>query len=469
MIKKGFLTLCIPLCLFSQLLGSSKANGEISLEKLAKVKAELEKDSTFRITRNALTNVELQHIALNWDRYVAIDHTFSHCVYPELAATDQYESGRCWIFAGLNLMRIPFCREHNIHTFEFSQSYLFFYDKLEKVNYFLENILKTSNESHDSRLVSYLLKDPICDGGQWDMFTNVVKKYGLVPKSVYPDSFAAIRSAPLNYILTLKLREWALKLRTLKKEGVSSKELSDVKDEMISKAYKILATHFGFPPETFDWEYWNNDGDFVAHRNLTPKTFFSDLVKFPLDDMVCLVNSPRAITPYNQTYVISYLGNVVGGKPITYLNVNMDVIRQATIDTIKDNNPVFFGCDVAKFFHGGLGVMDTELFEYDILYDMPFTLDKVSKMNYGETQITHAMLFTGVNLIDGVPNRWRVENSWGRYMGDQGYFVMTDKWFEEYMLEVVINKKYLSDEVLKNYQKKPQILPPWDPLGALAN
>ena len=468
MIKK---TQSIPfalICLLSQLFANNTSH-QISLEKLAKVKEDLIHDPTFKITKNALTNVELKEVALNWDRYAAIDHTFSHEVYPMLPITDQQHSGRCWIFAGFNLMRIPFCHEHDIHNFEFSQSYIFFYDKLEKVNFFLENILETSDETYDSRLVACLLKDPHSDGGQWDMFSNLVKKYGLVPKSIYPDSQASLNSAPLNYILTLKLREWALKLRTLNEEGASEEELSEIKDNMVSTAYRILAMHFGFPPEKFNWEYWNNKGEFVSYRNLTPKSFFYDVVKFPLDDMVCLINCPRAETPYNNTYATSVFGNVIGGKPITFLNVEMDVIRQATLDSIKDNNPVWFGCDVAKFLHVGLGVMDTELYDYESLYNMSFTLDKVSRMNYGETQLSHAMLFTGVHLVDDLPIRWRVENSWGPYLGDNGFFVMTDKWFEEYMFEVVINKKYLSEEIWENYQKEPHILPPWDPLCSEIN
>lgn len=460
--------LVLMLCILSQLCPNNSSH-EISLEKLAKVKEELIHDATFISTRNMLTNVDLRAIALNWDQHIAIDHTFSHNVYPKLPSTDQKNSGRCWIFAGLNLMRIPFCKKQKISNFEFSQSYLFFYDKLEKVNYFLENILETSNESYDSRLVSYLLKDPLSDGGQWEMFTNLVKKYGLVPKAVYPDSRASLNSAPINYILTLKLREWALKLRTLKEKGVSQEHLTEVKDTMVTTAYRILATHFGFPPEKFNWEYWNLNGEFVSYKNISPKRFFHDVVRFPLDDMVCLVNSPRASTPYNETYTISHLGNVIGGKPITYLNVEMDVIRQATIKSIKDNNPVWFGCDVGKFFHAGLGIMDTELYDYESLYNMSFDLDKVNRMNSCETEITHAMLFTAVNIENGLATKWRVENSWGPYFGDRGFLVMTDKWFEEYMLEVVINKKYLSKKIWENYKKKSHTLPPWDLLGTLAD
>jgi bleomycin hydrolase len=444
------------------------SKGKISEKELVKMKHSLIKDPSFRLARNAVTRGDLQDVAMNWDRFALIDHTFSEMVAPELPVTSQHQSGRCWLFAAMNLMRIPFAKKYKLEKFEFSQSYLFFFDKLEKANYFLENILKTTDEAFDGRLVSHLLTDPLSDGGQWDMLVNIINKYGVVPKSIYPDSKASLNSRSINYILTLKLREWAKTLRNLKEKKASEKKLGETKDLMMNEAYRIMVTHFGQPPEKFDWEFVDKNKKFHAHRNLTPKTFFKKHVNFPLDEMVCLVDSPRKSTPYNKAYTVKYLGNVVEGQEVRYLNVKIDIMKKAAIASIKDNTPVWFGCDVGKFFHRDIGVMDTDFYEYEDLYNTKFDLDKAGRMNFGESQMTHAMLFTGVNLVNGKPTRWRVENSWGKRSGDKGYFIMTDKWFDEFMFEIAIHKKYLTKKICDEYMAKPQALEPWDPLGALA-
>ena len=444
-------------------------NESISTKELKKHKDNLTTDPSFCIAKNAVARVDLHEVAMNWDRFAQIDHIFSDRVTPELKATSQFQSGRCWLFAALNLMRIPFCRKLKIEEFEFSQSYLFFYDKLEKANYFLENILKTTDEAHDSRIISFLVAGPLSDGGQWDMLVNIINKYGLVPKSVYPDSKASLESKFVNYILTLKLREWAETLRALKEKKASTKTLQDTKETMMAEAYRIMGTHFGFPPETFSWSYMDKNKKFHTHHDLTPETFFKKHVNFPLDEMFCLVHSPRKSTPLNQTYTVQYLGNVVEGREVCYLNVEIEEMKKAAIATIKDNTPVCFGCDVGKYFHRTVGVMDTEFYQYNHIYNTEFTLDKAGRMNYGESQMTHAMLFTAVNIVDGKPTKWRVENSWGKDVGDKGYFIMTDKWFDEFMFEIAIHKKYLSKEILDDFKKEPKVLPPWDPLGALAH
>jgi len=444
------------------------SKGKISEKEIVKIKAGLKQDPSFCLARNALTRGSLQDVAMNWERFSLIDHTFSEKVTPECKATNQHKSGRCWLFAALNLMRLPFAKKHKLEDFEFSQSYLFFWDKLEKSNYFLESIIKTAEEPFDGRLVSHLLKDPLSDGGQWDMLVNIINKYGLVPKSVYPDSEASLNSSSINYILTLKLREWAETLRAIKSKKDSEKNLESAKSQMMNEAYRIMATHFGEPPIKFDWEYVDKDKKFHAVRDLTPKAFFQEHVNFPLNDMVCLVDSPRKSTPYGKAYTVKYLGNVVEGQIVRYLNVPIDVMKKAAIASLKDNTAVWFGCDVGKFFHRDLGIMDSELYQYEHLYNTTFTLDKANRMNYGESKMTHAMLFTAVNLINGEPNRWRVENSWGDKGGDKGYFIMTDKWFDEYMFEVAIHKKYLTKAIYEAYQSKPLELEPWDPLGALA-
>lgn len=444
------------------------SKGKLPDKEIAKIKNSLMKDPSFCLAKNAVTRAEIQDVAMNWDSFARIDHTYSVMVSPELEATSQHQSGRCWLFAAMNLIRIPFAKKYKLEKFEFSQSYLFFYDKLERVNYFLESILQTIEEPFDGRLVSHLLKDPISDGGQWNMLVNIIHKYGLVPKSVYPDSKASLNSRGINYILTLKLREWAKTLRGLKEKKATEKKLVEAKEHMMTEAYRIMVTHFGMPPEKFDWEFVDKNKKFHAHRNLTPKSFFEKHVAFPLDDMVCLVHSPRKTTPYNRSYTVKFLGNVVEGQIVRYLNVDIDVLKKATIDSLKDNNPVWFGCDVGKFLHRDLGVMDTEFFDYETIYNTTFAIDKADRMNYGESQMTHAMLFTGVNLVHGKPNRWRVENSWGTKNGDKGYLLMTDKWFDEYMFEVAIHKKYLTKQLCDEYHMKPIELEPWDPLGALA-
>lgn len=445
------------------------AKGKLLEKDMSKMKTSLTKDPSFCLARNAVARGDLQDVAMNWDRFALLDHTFSDRVYPELKATAQHQSGRCWLFAAMNLMRIPFAKKYKLEQFEFSQSYLFFYDKLEKANYMLENIIKTHEEPFDGRLVSHLLTDPLSDGGQWDMLVNIIKKYGVVPKSVYPDSKASLNSRSINYILTLKLREWSCELRKMLKKNVSIQKVYDAKNQMMAEAYRIMITHFGVPPSKFDWEYTDKNKKFHAHRNLTPKGFFDKFVSFPLDDMVCLVDSPRKSTPYNETYTVKYLGNVVEGQIVRYLNVKVDVMKKAVIASIKDNNPVWFGCDVGKYFHRDLGVMDTEFYDYSHLYNTQFKMDKAQRMDFKESQMTHAMLFTGVNLVNGKPNRWRVENSWGEKMGEKGFYIMTDKWFDEYMFEVAIHKKYLTKALIDQYKAEPKELEPWDPLGALAH
>lgn len=449
--------------------GFAETDGSLSQEEIIKMKEEVVSDPSFVFTRNALTRGRLGDVAVNWDRFAALNHTFSHKVDPELSVTDQKMSGRCWIFSALNMIRVPFVKKYDLGDFEFSQSYIFFYDKLEKANYFLENVIATHQEPVEGRVVSHLLTDPVCDGGQWDMFVNIAKKYGVVPKSVYPDSEACKNSRAINYILTLKLRQWCLDLRSMIENGATLEEVKEVKADMMTETYKICALHFGLPPSSFDWEYTDKNKEFHAHRNLTPKQFLEEFVDFPFEDMVSLIDSPRESTPYNKTFTVQYIGNVIEGQKIHFINVGTDLMKKASIESIKDNMPVWMGCDVGKSFHGKLGVMDTEFYNLEDVYHTTFDMDKAQRMDYRESTATHAMLFTGVNIVDGKPNRWRVENSWGDSLGDRGYFVMTDKWFDEYMFEVVVHKKYLPEKLLHLIDEEPEELPPWDPLASLAH
>jgi len=427
-------------------------------------------DRNTNSARNASFRNDLLEISMDWDHYRKIDHSFSHVVTGEMPATNQKSSGRCWGFAGLNLFRIYLGRRYNLRDFQFSQSYFMFWDKLEKSNYFLESIIKTTDEDWNSRLLMHLLANPIQDGGQWDMWVNLVEKYGVVPQSEMPESYSSSKSMRMNRMITRKLRENAIQLRNMKHKNASNNDILSKKKEMLEQIYKMLTIHLGNPPNTFDWQIRDKKKNFIKFENLNPKSFYNDHIGLKLDEYVCLIHCPMSDKEYNKVYSVNFLGNVVEGNPIKYLNVEIDDMKKATISSLKNDEPVWFGCDVSKHFHRDLGVMDIDLFNYDLFYDLKFGMDKASRLEYGDSQMTHAMLFTGVDIDSkNKPKKWRVENSWGNKGGDKGYHIMTDKWFDEYNYEVVVHKNHIPQKFLDLLNdEKPIHLDPWDPMGALA-
>ena len=420
--------------------------------------------------RNASFRNDLQEISMDWDYFRKIDHSFSDIVTGEMLTTNQKSSGRCWGFAGLNLFRIYLGRKYNLRDFQFSQSYFMFWDKLEKSNYFLESIIKTADKDWNSRLIMHLLSAPIQDGGQWDMWVNLVAKYGVVPQSEMPESFSSSKSMRMNRMITRKLRENAIVLRGMKMKQASDSDIDSEKKQMLEQVYKMLTIHLGNPPKTFDWQTRDKKKNFIRVGDLNPNSFYKDHVGLKLDEYVCLINCPMSDKEYNKIYTVDFLGNVIEGNQIKYLNVEIEDMKKAAINSLKDDEPVWFGCDVSKHFHRDLGVMDVDLFDYDSFYDVKFGMDKASRLEYGDSQMTHAMLFTGVDLdSNNKSKKWRVENSWGNKGGDKGYHIMTDKWFDEYNYEIVVHKKHISQKLLDLYNKeKPIHLNPWDPMGALA-
>ena len=373
------------------------------------------------------------------------------------------------MFAALNTLRYQVMKKYNLKTFELSQAYLFFWDKLEKSNYFLESILDTLDEPANGRLVSYLLMAPVNDGGQWDMLCNLIEKYGVVPKTAYPESKASSGSREMDMTLTEKLREDACILRKLHKEGAGLDELRARKTRMLGEIYRLLCICLGEPPKTFTFEYRDKDNNFHREEGLTPKSFFEKYVGVDLSDYVSLINAPTEDKPYGRSYTVQYLGNVKEGSAVRYLNLPIEELKKAAIAQMKDGQPVWFGCDVGKHSERDSGIMDLDIRGLEDLLDTRFTMTKAERLDYGQSLMTHAMVFQGVNLDEnGKPNRWRVENSWGKEPGKDGYYLMTDRWFDEYMYQVVVNKKYLTAEQIAAYEAEPIALEPWDPMGSLA-
>lgn len=380
---------------------------------------------------------------------------------------NQKASGRCWMFAALNTFRHRLFNNFKLEEFELSQSYTFFWDKYEKANYFHENILKTAGEPVTSRNVAFLLQTPQQDGGQWDMIVSLFKKYGVVPKSVMPESFSSSASSDLNKYLNKKLRQDAKVLRDLVARGASEEEINETRKQLMQEVYDLLSVTLGTPPETFDFEYRDKDKEFHRHLNLTPQSFFEQFVGLNLDDYVSIINSPTTDKPFNRSYTVDMLGNVVGNQ-VRYLNLDMATFKELAIRQLEQGESVWFGCDVGQSSNRSNGRLALNNFDLKGLTGIDYSLTKGERLEYGDSLMTHAMVLTGVNLVDGKPNRWKVENSWGEESGAEGFWMMSDAWMDEFTYQIVIRKDLLTKEQLDAFNSEPIVLAPWDPMGSLA-
>jgi bleomycin hydrolase len=420
-----------------------------------------------QLAQNAVTQTPLDDVALNHAVVASTDHSMS-VLLDDWTVTSQKRSGRCWLFAGLNLFRVGAKERMGLKEFEFSQNYLFFWDKLERANYFLEAMIAMADRPLDDRTVGCLLDRPIDDGGQWNMFVNLVRKHGLAPKTVMPETQSAGDTARMNGTLRYKLREGARALRDLHASGASDATLREQKEAILRAIHRILAIHLGTPPEHFTWQWHDRDKAFHRDGEVTPQEFAARYITLPVDEYVCLVHDPRATSPVGRTFTVEYLGNVVGGARVMYLNVEMAMMKSIAQRTLEGGEPVWFGCDVGKMMRRDLGIWDKDLYNYGGVYSTDFALDKAARLDYHETQMTHAMLFTGVDVVDGRPRRWRVENSWGDENGQKGFYTMNDSWFDEYTFEIAARKSALPANLQAALDQEPIVLPAWDPMGALA-
>lgn len=439
----------------------------IKVEHLDKVLEEYKKDKTSRVARHALSTTSIQEVAQSKDESSKVNFDFDINL-ETLPVTNQRQSGRCWIFAACNVMREELARKFDVKNFELSQSYLAFYDKLEKLNYVMEALIENIDADYDDRTVQFLVQSGVGDGGQWDMIVSVVKKYGVCPKSNYGETATSNATRYLNQLLNAELRHFASESRIVKaKEGINA--VRKLKESYVDRFYRALVSCYGLPPQSFDFEYTDSKNVYHIERDLTPIKFFEKYVGSSLDEYVSIINAPTKSKPFMKSYTVKYLGNVVGGKVVTHLNLPMERLKEVVVAQLKDKHIVWFGSDVAFYGERELGIWDDNRFDYKSLLDLDIKMDKGESLDFRASAMNHAMCITGVAFDQkGIPTKWKIENSWGDINGNKGYYIMSRSWFDQYTYQAVVNKKYLTKTELDAYKAKPIELKPWDPMGSLA-
>lgn len=448
--------IAVALCLLPAMAKKPRPTG-LTSELLTELSSSLKMDSHLTFARNALADAEAAKLTLNRDLINSIDDNFSHRI-KDMPITNQERTGRCWMFAGLNILRPIAAGKLDIKDIEFSQNYLFFYDKLEKANMFLEAVMKTRSLPMDNRYMEFLMNHTTSDGGYWVALAELVKKYGVVPTDIMPETYASSHSSTINRTLNFKLKEYALKIRAEKEV----EKQAALKVQALKDVYRILAINFGIPPESFQWRYKDKDKKLTQYKIWTPVQFYNEVIGAPLDDYMTLASVPTR--EYGKLYQIDLDKSVYDRPNLTFANVDIDVLRQVALKSVLADTPVWFGCDVGKESSSKNGIMAPDIHDLASLYDMEFKLTRKQMFETYTNVPTHAMVFTGVDMNGGQPVKWLVENSWGKKFGHDGFYYMADKWFDYYIQVLVVKKEFIPKDVLKIFKQRATLLPPWDPM-----
>ncbi len=458
--KKFFTTTLLVITAIS-VVTAQKNEGGIDAKMLEKIKSGYTASAEQKAVKNALASTSIATLAINGDNLAMCDTHFSHRVKTR-GITDQKSSGRCWLFTGLNVLRAKMIDKHNLSQFEFSQNYLSFYDLLEKSNLFLQAVIDTRSLAFDDRKVDWLFAHPIGDGGQFTGVSNLVMKYGAVPKEAMPETYQSNNTRNMRTILSLKLREYGLALRAAK----SDKAALALKVEQLTEIYRILVECLGVPPTEFEWTHRNRKGEVISTERYTPKAFYDKYIGEELEkNYIMIMNDPTR--EYGKVYEIEYDRHVYDGENWLYINLPIERVKEMAIASIKDNTAMYFSCDVGKFLDRKKGTLDLANFDYESLFNTSFPMDKRERVMTHASGSSHAMTLIAVDLDkEGKPRKWMVENSWGAKSGYKGNLIMTDEWFNEYMFRLVVERKYVPQDILDMLNQKPVLLPAWDPMFA---
>ena len=436
--------------------------GAITPEILSQLKTAYKADKYHKAVSHAVQNNDIKKLAYTHANKMKYDDHFTYKVKVK-GITDQKQSGRCWMFTSLNTLRPIVIEKLNLNHFEFSTNYLYFYDQLEKANLFLEAIIKTAAAPDDDRTVKWLYSNAIGDGGVWNLFVNLVEKYGLMPKEAMPETYASENTALLSRLLKNKLREDGYKLREMYRAKKDYKALEKEKIEQLKDIYKMLVIALGEPPAEFTWSYIDANGKKSEEKTYTPKSFYDEMIGKNLDDYILFMDDPSR--PYYKLYEIEYDRNVYEGRNWKFINLPANELKPMLIASLKNNEAMYFSCDVGKHLDRENGVLSMQTYDFESLFDVTFGMDKKARIITGQSGSSHGMALVGVDVDDkGNVKKWLLENSWGPNAGHNGYLIMTDEWFDNYMFRVVVNKTFVPEKYLKILKQKPTMLPPWDPM-----
>lgn len=464
--KLSLFSACVVMGLFPVMASNPGGKG-ISEELMEELRGSYSCEGPTKALRNALNSNDLDKIAKNLDASDSFNMDFSNKVESK-GITDQKSSGRCWLFTGLNVLRSQMMAKNDLPALELSQNYNFFYDQLEKSNLFLQGIIDTADKPMDDKMVDWLFSNPLSDGGQYTGLSDNIMKYGVVPAEVMHESYTANNTAKMRRLISLKLREDGLELRKMRADKAKANAIQARKKEMLKEIYRMLALSLGEPPVEFTWTRKNSKGDVIDTKKYTPLEFYNEYAGNDLKgDYVMLMNDPTR--EYYKVYEIDYDRHVYDGENWKYINLPIEEIKEIAIKSIKDSTMMYFSCDVGKFFDRDRGVLDLDNFDYESILGVQFGMDKADRIRTHASGSTHAMTLMAVDLdAKGVPQKWMVENSWGK-TANNGHVIMTDRWFDEYMFRLVANRKYIPEATLKLLDMKPIMLPAWDPMFSCDN
>ncbi len=450
--------------LFTTALGAmslSLSAQQVSENELKDIQSSFVQDQPTKALQNILTGeANLKKLSLNHELDGKIDHFFKYKVDVK-GITDQHSSGRCWMFTSMNVLRPRVIKQFNLNAFDFSHNYTYFWDMFEKSNLFLENMIATADRPMDDRDVVFFLKEPVGDGGVWNLFYNVAEKYGVVPQNVMPETAHSNNTSQMRRFINTRLRAGAYQLRSLIAEKKGKKEIATAKTAILKDVYRVLSLCLGVPPTEFEWRYTTNDGEIKSIKT-TPKEFYSQIIPENYDpkSYIMIMNDPTR--EYYKTYEIQNYRNSYEGVNWIYLNMPVEDIKQSAIASIKGNEAMYCSADVAQF-NREIGICDPKMYDLETLFGVTIDMDKKARILTRESGSAHAMTLMAVDTDENEkPVKWQFENSWGTDAGHNGYITFTDDWFNEYMFRIVVNKKYLSEKAIKAAQTKPIQLPAWD-------